>query len=147
MKFFAYACLILGAAAVKLDQRMTVETQALSDLQMGMQVSLSLASYLKEDGIEEDVKKDLEKAFEDDGKLSWPEAEAIIKKYMPHIIDHVVDEAVKHGHDRAKVEAWVAAHREELEAHIIAWFHHGFNECDENKDGFLSGKELQKCTE
>jgi hypothetical protein len=153
MKFFTYACLILGAAAINLRQTSTLQadSQLSAGLRMGMAVSAGLTSFMQnkgDDDLEAQVKADLEKAFADDGELSWPEAEAIIRKYMPHIIEAILDHWKQQGataEDIANARAYYAAHKEDVDNQIVGWFHDGFMKCDADKNGKLSGEELDKC--
>jgi len=69
---------------------------------------------------------------------------------MPHIIEAILDDWKKHGasdEDIANARAYYAAHKEEVESQIIGWFHDGFVHCDADKNGKLSGKELDRCVD
>ena len=110
-----------------------------------------MTSALKNQDPEEmegELMDEIEKAMEDDGKLSWPEAKAIVKKLLPKMIKEEFEEAKKNGaseEDLAKAKEWIEENYKMVEDYVLKEVKKGFKECDTDGDKKLDEAELSKC--
>ena len=117
--------------------------------QIQANVATTMKTLLKDpSALEKEFEDLVMEAMEDDGKLSWPEAEAIIVHMLPKVIEYHLEEAKKHGasdEDIAKAREWIKEHYDELEAYVLSEIKKGFMACDQDGDKKLDEKELKAC--